>query len=138
MSDETKDRGGRPKMARGVATSSPKAGAPWSIRGVPQNVRGMANRAATARGATVGDWVSEAIVRHARSVLGEEPGEADVSMYDETEVSSDGKDLATIPPASAERSPDLEARLVEALDRQTRSLERQAREARRARWSRRR
>jgi hypothetical protein len=131
MSDETResvrDVGGRPKRARGVSTTSPEAGPAWSIRGVAPNVRAIAVREATARGATVGDWVSEAIVRHAR---GAEPS-------DQTPVSSDGQALATVAPAAADQSPD-PGTMVAVQERLVRAVERQTREMRRGRWSRRR
>jgi hypothetical protein len=139
--------GGRPKIARGVATSSPEAGPAWSIRGVPANVRALANKAATARGATVGDWVSEAIVRHARPQLErmlEENGDPELlerlRASDQTPVTSDSQAVAIVPPppAAEDLAPSIGLDLVAAIERQTRALERQAREARRDRWRRRR
>lgn len=63
----TRNKGGRPPKARGVANSSDAADARWTVRGVPANVRAMAIKAAADRGATVGDWLAEAITRHARA-----------------------------------------------------------------------
>ena len=66
----TRAKGGRPKKARGAATSSDAAENRWTIRGVPMNVRAMAGKASEIRGMTVGDWVSEAVVAY---VVGEAP-----------------------------------------------------------------
>lgn len=60
-------RGGRPKRTRGASTSSDAADDRWTVRGVPRNVRGIAGKAAEKRGMTLGDWISEAIVRYARA-----------------------------------------------------------------------
>lgn len=62
-----KSKGGRPSKARGASASADAADARWTVRGVPQNVRNMAVKAADFRGMTVGDWVSEAIVAYYRS-----------------------------------------------------------------------
>lgn len=77
MTDETsqperqtrtrKSRGGRPRKARGAATSSDNADARWTVRGIPTNVRDMAVKAAEREGKTVGDWLAEAIVAAAKS-----------------------------------------------------------------------
>lgn len=64
-----KAKGGRPKKARGASNSSDGADARWTVRGVPENVRAMANKAAKNRGMTVGDWLAEAIVSSARDTL---------------------------------------------------------------------
>lgn len=58
---------GRPRKARGAATSSDTADARWTVRGVPTNVRSMAVKASETRGMTVGDWLAEAVVAYARS-----------------------------------------------------------------------
>ena len=60
-------RGGRPKRTRGASTSSDAADDRWTVRGVPRNVRGIAGKAAEKRGMTLGDWISEAIVRYSRA-----------------------------------------------------------------------
>lgn len=60
-------RAGRPPKARGASNSSDDASARWTIRGVPANVRSMASKAASNRGMTVGDWLSEAIVAYSRN-----------------------------------------------------------------------
>ena len=62
-----KRKGGRPKKARGAANTSDAADSRWTVRGVPENVRDMAIKAAARRGMTVGDFVAEAIARAARS-----------------------------------------------------------------------
>jgi hypothetical protein len=72
MADETAGtapvrRGGRPKKARGAANSSDTDGARWTVRGVPENVRTIATKAAHDRGMTVGDWLAEAVVSYYRS-----------------------------------------------------------------------
>lgn len=76
MTDETEDekadvqekgRRGRPPKGRGASASSDLGDARWTVRGVPPNVRRMAVKAADLHGMTVGDWLSEAIVAHARS-----------------------------------------------------------------------
>jgi len=60
-------RGGRPRKARGAATSADKAAARWTVRGVPLNVRAIATKAAENRGMTVGDWISEAVVAFSKA-----------------------------------------------------------------------
>lgn len=62
-----KRKGGRPRKARGAANTSDAADSRWTVRGVPSNVRDMAVKAAERKGATVGDWVAEAIVRAVRA-----------------------------------------------------------------------
>lgn len=63
----TRNKGGRPPKARGVANSSDAADARWTVRGVPVNVRVMAIKASSDRGMTVGDWLAEAVVAYARA-----------------------------------------------------------------------
>jgi len=58
---------GRPRKSRGAATSSDKAPARWTVRGVPTNVRDIAAKAAGNRGMTVGDWLAEAVVAYSKS-----------------------------------------------------------------------
>lgn len=87
----TKNKGGRPPKARGAANSSDAADARWTVRGVPVNVRSMAIKAAADRGATVGDWLAEAIVAHARA----DP--AKVSA-DDAMAQADGKTTAVAVP----------------------------------------
>ena len=60
-------RGGRPRKARGAATSTDKAAARWTVRGVPVNVREIATKVAENRGMTVGDWISEAVVAFSKA-----------------------------------------------------------------------
>jgi len=60
-------RVGRPSKARGAPNTSDAADARWTVRGVPVNVRGIATKAADAKGMTVGDWLAEAIVNYSRS-----------------------------------------------------------------------
>lgn len=62
-----KRKGGRPKKSRGAPISADDPSARWTVRGVPDNVRNMAVKAASIRGMTVGDFVAEAIVKLARS-----------------------------------------------------------------------
>jgi hypothetical protein len=62
-----KAKGGRPRKARGAANSADDAGGRWTVRGVQKNVRDMALKMALQRGMTLGDWISEAIVRFARA-----------------------------------------------------------------------
>jgi len=62
-----KKRGGRPRKARGAATSADKAATRWTVRGVPLNVREIATKAAENRGMTVGDWISEAVVAFSKA-----------------------------------------------------------------------
>ena len=77
-----KNRGGRPRKARGAATSSDAADTRWTVRGIPTNVRDMAVKAAESQGKTIGDWLAEAIVSAAKS--------------DDKRVSADGSpNLAT-------------------------------------------
>jgi len=61
-----KRKGGRPRKARGAATSSDAAEARWTVRGVPANVRAIASRGAIARNLTLGDWLSEAIIAYGK------------------------------------------------------------------------
>lgn len=58
---------GRPKKGRGASTSSDASDDRWTIRGIPKNVRGIAAKAAEKRGMTVGDWISEAVVRYSKA-----------------------------------------------------------------------
>ena len=58
---------GRPRKARGASNTSDAADARWTVRGVPLNVRGIATKAADAKGMTVGDWLAEAVVAYSRS-----------------------------------------------------------------------
>lgn len=67
-----KNKGGRPKIARGAATTADTGDVKWTIRGVPRPARALAAKAATARGMTLGDFVAEAITVHARSAWGED------------------------------------------------------------------
>jgi len=60
-------RGGRPRKARGAATSADKGAARWTVRGIPLNVREIATKAAENRGMTVGDWISEAVVAFSKA-----------------------------------------------------------------------
>lgn len=62
---------GRPKRTRGASTSSDAADDRWTVRGVPRNVRGIAAKAAEKRSMTLGDWLSEAVVRYSRSDIPE-------------------------------------------------------------------
>ena len=62
-----KSRGGRPRKARGAATSSDDADARWTVRGVPVNVRRIATESAEYQGKTVGDWLAEAIVSFSKA-----------------------------------------------------------------------
>jgi len=59
-------RGGRPRKARGAATSADNV-ARWTVRGIPLNVREIATKAAENRGMTVGDWISEAVVAFSKA-----------------------------------------------------------------------
>lgn len=90
-----RNKGGRPPKARGAANSSDTAGARWTVRGVPVNVRAMAIRAAADRGAVVGDWLAEAIVAHARA--------------DAKRVSAAGESRAVTTPIP----PDLQSLLID-------------------------
>lgn len=78
-----KGTGGRPKKARGAATSSDASDARWSVRGVPLNVRSMAIKAAENSGMTVGDWLSEAVIAFSR-------GDRGGVKADSNSVSADG------------------------------------------------
>lgn len=60
-------RPGRPRKARGASTSSDASDDRWTIRGIPKNIRGIAAKAAEKRGMTVGDWISEAVVRYSKA-----------------------------------------------------------------------
>lgn len=62
-----KARGGRPRKARGAATSSDAPDSRWTVRGVPMNVRGLASKCAERQGKTIGDWLSEAVVAYSKS-----------------------------------------------------------------------
>ena len=59
-----KAKPGRKPKARGQPNSSNAATARWTLRGVSGVTRSLAVEAAENRGMTVGDWVSEAIVRY--------------------------------------------------------------------------
>lgn len=67
-------KGGRPRKARGAATSSDASDSRWTVRGIPPNVRAMAAKAAAERGTTLGDWLSEAIVAVVRGTPPEKAG----------------------------------------------------------------
>lgn len=54
-------KGGRPRKARGAATSSDASDSRWTVRGIPPNVRAMAVKAASERGTTLGDTLCLAI-----------------------------------------------------------------------------
>jgi len=58
-----KARPGRKPRTRGRPTSSDAADTRWTLRGVSGVTRSLAIEAAENRNMTVGDWVSEAIVR---------------------------------------------------------------------------
>ena len=97
----TRNKGGRPPKARGVANSSDAADARWTVRGVPVNVRTIAIKASADRGMTVGDWLAEAIVAHTRA--------------DAKTVSADGGanvPAVTVPPDLIRLLADMQARLA--------------------------
>jgi len=96
-------RGGRPRKARGAATSTDKAAARWTVRGVPVNVREIATKAAENRGMTVGDWISEAVVAFSKA--------------DTNRVSADVPTVVTV-----DDMKDMQARLTKLETRDTRGL----------------
>jgi len=96
-------RGGRPRKARGAATSTDKAAARWTVRGVPVNVREIATKAAENRGMTVGDWISEAVVAFSKA--------------DTNRVSADVPAVVTV-----DDMKDMQARLTKLETRDTRGL----------------
>jgi len=96
-------RGGRPRKARGAATSTDKAAARWTVRGVPVNVREIATKAAENRGMTVGDWISEAVVSFSKA--------------DTNRVSADVPTVVTV-----DDMKDVQARLTKLETRDTRGL----------------
>jgi len=100
-------RGGRPRKARGAATSADKAAARWTVRGVPLNVRAIATKAAENRGMTVGDWISEAV--------------AAFSKADANRVSADGTNVPA-PTDLMDVMKDVQARLTILESRDTRGL----------------
>jgi len=96
-------RGGRPRKARGAATSADKAAARWTVRGVPLNVREIASKGAENRGMTVGDWISEAVVAFSKA--------------DTNRVSADVPTVALL-----DDMKDMKARLTKLESRDTRGL----------------
>ena len=100
-------RGGRPRKARGAATSADKAAARWTVRGVPLNVREIATKAAENRGMTVGDWISEAVVAFSKA--------------DTNRVSADGANVPA-PADLMDVMKDVQARLTKLETRDTRGL----------------
>jgi len=108
-------RGGRPRKARGAATSTDKAAARWTVRGVPVNVREIATKAAENRGMTVGDWISEAVVSFSKA--------------DTNRVSADGANLPA-PADLMDGMKDVQARLTKLEDVQARVTKLEARDTR--------
>jgi len=100
-------RGGRPRKARGAATSADNTGARWTIRGVPLNVREIVTKAAENRGMTVGDWISEAVVAFSKS--------------DANRVSADVPAVDP-PPDFVALVQDMQSRLTKLESRNTRGL----------------
>lgn len=101
-------RVGRPSKARGAPSSSDAADARWTVRGVPANVRAMALKAAESRGMTMGDWLAEAVVSHARA------DKSGVSA-DKEKVSADQVPAVPLPPefrAALDALTDIQARLA--------------------------
>ena len=90
-----KKKVGRPPKARGAPNSSDASDARWTVRGVPLNVRAIANKCSDNKGMTVGDWLAEAIVSYSRS---DKPG---ISAA-ENEVSAGGNSNIPAIPLSGE------------------------------------
>jgi len=108
-------RGGRPRKARGAATTTDKAAARWTVRGVPVNVREIATKAAENRGMTVGDWISEAVVAFSKA--------------DTNRVSADGANVPA-PVDLVDGMKDMQARLTKLEDVQARVTKLEARDTR--------
>jgi hypothetical protein len=108
-------RGGRPRMARGAATSTDKAAARWTVSGVPVNVREIATKAAENRGMTVGDWISEAVVAFSKA--------------DTNRVSADGANVPA-PVDLMDDMKDMQARLTKLEDVQARVTKLETRDTR--------
>ena len=58
---------GKPIKARRLSGMSDTDDVRWTVRGVPRRVREIAVKAAESRDMTVGDWLSETIVRYVRT-----------------------------------------------------------------------